>query len=335
VKTLSSITGIAFAGCLLLAGPSQAAELSVPRDGWTSWQVDAVEGAPEWCCWSSGDDRIATTETCQLDGERQGYGTRGKSTTDSLRVYARLAGGKVERLRVMSARCPVEAKTPIHELGRVAADDSTRWLVGLTKQDGVSDLSGEGDKDVMPALAMHRGDLAQEALTAMARGDASTERRKHAVFWLAMLRGVVGADITASVMFNDKDADVRKHAAFAITQSKSPRVATELIRLGNTDSEGDVRAQAWFWLAHTGAAQAEAAILAALRKDADDHVREQAIFALTQLPDERGTRALIALTEDRSLTGEQRKRAIFWLAQSSSAGAQAYLEKVLARKIAD
>ncbi len=61
-------------------------------------------------------------------------------------------------------------------------------------------------------------------------------------------------------------------------------------------------------------------------------MREHAIFALSQLPDERATRALIAAAEDRSLSSEQRKRAVFWLAQSESQGAQTYLEKVLAGK---
>jgi HEAT repeat protein len=136
-------------------------------------------------------------------------------------------------------------------------------------------------------------------------------------------------------MFNDKDSDVRKHAAFAITQSKSRRATSDLIRLGNTDLDGDVRAQAWFWLAHTGVASSEEAIVAALRKDSDDQVREQAIFALSQLPEERATRSLISVAEDRSLTSEQRKRAVFWLAQSESAGAQKYLEKVLVGKGGD
>jgi HEAT repeat protein len=95
--------------------------------------------------------------------------------------------------------------------------------------------------------------------------------------------------------------------------------------------EGEVRAKAWFWLAQTGAAESEQAIGAALRKDADDNVREQAIFALSRLPDERATRALIAAAEDRALSREQRKRAVFWLSQSEADAAQAYLEKVLAR----
>ena len=50
------------------------------------------------------------------------------------------------------------------------------------------------------------------------------------------------------------------------------------------------------------------------------------------LPEERATRALIAVAEDRSLTHEQRKRAVFWLAQSEAEGAQKYLEKVLVGK---
>jgi HEAT repeat protein len=107
------------------------------------------------------------------------------------------------------------------------------------------------------------------------------------------------------------------------------------VRLGTTDRAGEVRGLAWFGLAQPGAADAAAAIGAALKKDQDDEVREQAIFALSQLPDERATRALIAAAEDRSLSREQRRRAVFWLSQSESASAQAYLEKVLARAAAN
>jgi hypothetical protein len=35
------------------------------------------------------------------------------------------------------------------------------------------------------------------------------------------------------------------------------------------------------------------------------------------------------VAEDRSLSREQRKRAVFWLTQSESEAAQAYLERVL------
>ena len=315
---------------LALTSPVHSAELTLPRDGWASWEVQAVEGAPAMCCWSNWDDRVASRKACRLDENPGHFGTRDHETTDAVRVYARTAGGKIERLRVLAASCPVETATPIQHLDNVATDDSTLWLIGLARRGAEAGMSEDVQENVLVGLAMHRGDMAQNELSAIARGSGPAETRKKAVFWLAHLRGLPGAEVATSVMFNDKDPDMRQHAAFAITQSKSPRVTQDLIRLGNTDKDGQVRAQAWFWLAHTGAPNSEDAIVAALKKDQDDHVREQAIFALSQLPEDRATRALIAAAEDRSLSSEQRKRAVFWLAQSESAGAQKYLEKVLA-----
>lgn len=320
--------------CLMswvLAPQVLAAELTLPRDGWSSWEVAAVDDAPAWCCWGSGRAaRDGSWTSCKLDSDQGGFGSRDDETTDTVKIYARTTGGKVDRLRTLSATCPVEAATPIRDLGTVTQDDSARWLIDLAKQADPGTVKRQriGD-DVLAALAVHRGNLARDALAGMARNDARRQTRKQAVFWLAQVRGSEGADITSSVMFNDKDPDVREHAAFALGQSKSPRVAADLIKLGNTDQAGDVRAQAWFWLAQNGAPEAESAILAALKKDSDDDVRERAVFALSQLPDERSTRALIAAAEDRSLSREQRKRAVFWLAQSESDSAQAYLERVL------
>jgi len=312
-----------------LVSQAYPGELTLPRNGWASWQVPAVEEAPAWCCLSwNGNGRDVSPMTCRLDrrsGANFGYGSRDNETTDSVRVYARMAGGKVDRLHAFAAACPVETATPIHEIENVVPDDSARWLIDLVRgKSADEDLT----EDALAALAMHRGKVAGDALAGMAR-DPRKETRKQAVFWLAQLRGAEGADITSSVMFNDKDPDVREHAAFALSETESPRATADLIRLGNTDKDDDVRAQAWFWLAQTGAVEAEAAIVAALRKDPDPDVREEAIFALSQLPDERAPRALIAAAEDRSLSREQRKQAVFWLAESKSHLAQVYLEKVL------
>lgn len=313
----------------------RAVEPTLPREGWASWRVPAVENAPAWCCWN-WRDRDATSTTCRLDEKPESYGTRGHETTDAVKVYARVAAGKLDRLQVLSASCPVETRTPVSELGNVTAEDSARWLIARVKLDGADAATGTPiGENALAALAMHRGNPARDALTGFARGDARTETRKRAIFWLAMVRAADSADVISSVMFDDKDAEVRKHAAFAMAQTKLPRVAPDLIRQGNTDNVADVRAQAWFWLAQTGVADAEQAIGAAARKDTDGHVREHAIFSLSQLSDERATRALIAAAEDQTLSRQQRKRAVFWLAQSESTSAQAYLEKVLVRNIAN
>ncbi len=317
-------------GCSL-APEARAADPQLPRDGWVSWEVPAPEGTPFWCCWSSWDERVAGHKPCKLDERNYGYGTRRDGeTTDAARVYARTTGGKIDRLQVLAAACPVESKTPIRELADVTPQDSIHWLAAQAKQGGTASSDDESlEQHALAAMAMHRGDLARDELTGFARTDSRVEVRKWAVFWMAMMRGTEGADVASSVMFADASPEVRKHAALAIAHNKSPRVATDLIRLGRTDKDDDVRSQAWFWLAQSERPEAEQAITQALREDKSGHVREEAVFALSQLPDERAAKALIATAEDRTLSREQRKRAVFWLSQSESNFAQAYLEKVL------
>lgn len=92
--------------------------------------------------------------------------------------------------------------------------------------------------------------------------------------------------------------------------------------------DSGVRARAWFGLAQTGAAGAEPALKEALRDEHDAEVRTQVIFALSQLPDPRGVDALNGLVADDALTREDRKQAMFWLAQSESERAADYFEGV-------
>jgi hypothetical protein len=240
-----------------LVSPARSAEPPLPRDGWASWDVPAVDHAPAWCCfgWNDHDGMPAS---CKLDGHSNGFGSRDHATTDTVTVYARMAGGKVDRLRVLAAACPVEAKSPIQEL-TVAPDDSARWLLAQVQTDKLDD-------DALAALAVHRGAVAHDGL----------------------------------------------------------------VRIGNADRVPHHRSQAWFWLGMTGAAGAESAIAGAIRNDPDEGVREEAVFALSRLPDERAAPALIAAAEDRSLSREQRKRAVFWLSQSESTAALAYLDRILA-----
>jgi HEAT repeats len=317
-----------FAAAALFLGVATsipAADLDLPTDGWTSWDIPAVAGAPAWCC-QKPDRSPAETTVCKLDDRQNGYISSDSETTDAVRIYARFADGKLQRLRALSADCAVQANSEIRKLS-VPEQTSVEWLSGLIGPYGRVDIRLRND--AMAALAVHRTSLAYDALAGMARRGEQLEVRKNAVFWLALLRGSDGANLTKSLMFGDSDARMREHAAFALTQSRSPRVADDLIRLATTDRDRKVRGQAWFWLSHMGSPQTETAINAALRSETDHHVREQAIFALSQLPEDRATRALIGVVENKALAQVDRKKAIFWLAQTNSDGAIAYLDKVL------
>jgi hypothetical protein len=240
-----------------LVGPARAAGPVLPSDGWASWDIP-VDNVAAWCCFSSKNHGNAP-HSCKLDGHDDNFGTRDDERTDTITVYARTAAGKVDRLRVLSATCPVEAQTPIQGLQGVAADDSARWLIAQSAEKPLIE-------NALAALSVHPGDVARNGL----------------------------------------------------------------VSIGNGDARAEVRSKAWFWLAIAGGPGAETPISAAVRKDPDDGVREQAVFALSQLPDERATQALIAIAEDRSLSREQRKRAVFWLSQQESGAALAYLDKILA-----
>jgi hypothetical protein len=265
MSALRRLLSIATLVAATIGSSARAAEPQLPRDGWVSWDV-SVGDAPAWCCFGDRDgrDRDGLAGACKLDGHNNGFGTRHDARTDTITVYARATAGQLDRLRVLSATCPVETKMPVAEQ-TVTADESTRWLVAQAKGDQ-SDNRGSLADDALAALSMHRGDVARDAI----------------------------------------------------------------ITLGNTDPRTHIRSQAWFWLAMSGAKGSEAPISAAMRKDPDGGVREQAVFALSRLPDERATMALIAAAKDQTLSRDQRKRAMFWLAQSESPAALAFLDEVLA-----
>jgi HEAT repeat protein len=323
---------LAMISLALACGSAVGAELNPPRDGWATWDVPAVADTPAWCCFG-GDGSARRSPVCRLDGGRSGYSSRDGETTDTIRLYARFIDGKLSRLRALAPSCEIESSSTAQVLAHVSVDDSARWLIGLL--DATRDAIGIGRRqrtDVMASLAAHRTQLAQDTLVQLARTDESVESRKDAVFWLAQLRGVEGARVATALMFEDPDAHVREHATFAVSQSKSLQKAHDLIRAATTDRKARVRSQAWFWLAQTGATETETAIGSALRTEQDNRVRNQAVFALSQLPDERAVRALIGVAEDSTLPRDDRKQAIFWLAQEESDAALTYLDRVIAAK---
>lgn len=314
---------LVFAG-LVATHAANGAGFTPPTDGWASWQVPAVAGAPDWCCFDWLGDRTRSAK-CKLDDKRgQSYGSLDSDgSVDSMRLYARFEGGELRRIRALGPGCPVETRDGITDLGSVAADDSARWLIAQTKAD--EDVAS----DVLAALATHAGTVARDGLVKIARSDEHRENRKSAVFWIGQLRASDSADALKSVMFEDADPELREHAAFSLSQSVVPDRDDALIRLGRTDRAPDVRAKAWFWLAQTGAPESETAIAEALATESDEDVREQAIFALSQLPDERAVDALTTIVEDSRRSRDERKRALFWLGQNESPRAQAYLAEVL------
>jgi hypothetical protein len=301
------------------------ADLSqMKQDGWHTWRVAATEGAPEWCChaWHSGS---VYASSCDLDGRQTGYGsaTDNQRIVDQMQIYAHLQEGQITKIRAFSTRCPVTANTDIVDLGFVATASSIAWLEKRLQPH--TKLS----TDALAAIAVHDGQESLNLLLDVAESSAALENRKDAVFWMGQLRATEAEADMKRLMFNDANAKFREHAAFVLSQSNASGRIEALAKLGRDDGDGDVRSQAWFWLAQTGSAEAEAQIQRALHEERDTDVREQAIFALSQLPEERAAKALAIVIENRQLGENDRKHALFWLAQLGSDAAMSYVDRLL------
>lgn len=292
-------------------------------DGWQTWRVEAVENAPEMCCfsWSSG---AASRRQCDLDRRHGGFGSseENPAANSTVQIYVLMKGGDIAKIRALSASCPVVAGSRINDLGPINADDSADWLRQFVG-------SEEFGSQAIAAIAVHEGSMARSMLVDAAKPGNNLELREDAIFWMAQARLEETADDMKHYVFADESAAIRKHAAFSYSQSKAADVADTLIRQGRDDRMPDVRSQAWFWLAQTESVEAEAAIRHALLNDADEGVRDEAVFALSQLPERRAVNALAAILEDRSLEMEIREQALFWLAQTESDEAFEYIDRLL------
>jgi hypothetical protein len=239
---------------VLLAFASQAVAepLQLPREGWVSWEVAAPEDAPAWCCFGSWQDKLPRA-TCKLDARHTGFGTRDHETTDTFKVYARFAGGKLDRLQALAASCPVETKTPIRELSSIATDDSARWLIAQVKQGGTDAVTREPIAEgALAALSMHRGELASNSLAGFALRDARADNRQWAGFWLSQSGAANAEQVLGESLRKDSDEEVREQAVFALSQLPDERATPALIATAEDRSlPNEQRKQAIFWLSQS------------------------------------------------------------------------------------
>lgn len=290
---------------------------------WVSWTVPVIEGQGFTCCWS----RDWKPSGCRLEEQNQSWGNSDKDSRQDpyLNVLVRLQNGRVNRVRSVSASCPLNAGgRRFVWLEGVKPEESVRFLAELVKG-GNDDVDREG----LDALAFHRNSGALDALADFATSTRHRkEIREHALFWLGQARGREGYEVVARVLREDKDDEIRTKAIFALSQSPVAEAGEVLVRTARSDRSPEVRSQAMFWLSQMDHPQAPATILEAVAKDADPEVREQGVFALSQLPKGKGVPLLIKLGRE-SRDREVRKQALFWLAESDDPEAMKFLEKML------
>jgi hypothetical protein len=215
---------------------------------WVAYAVPAVESRGRACC-GSGDGCCGG---CRLEPEG-GDGTyvSGPSArsrlepSTTLHVFARVAQGRIERIRMFSDDCGIDAGgATVHWLTGISGAESAAWLAGVA--------DGAGERRVvngaLVALAMHADAMAVDRLIALARTGAVAHTRGQALFWLAHRASDETIGAIRDAIDHDPETDVKRRAVFALSQLPPDEGVPRLIDVARAHSNTAVRRQAMFWL---------------------------------------------------------------------------------------
>jgi hypothetical protein len=297
---------------------------------WLTWSVpSAIDGNA--CCWDNRDSRQA--QSCSLASNSYGMNMSnddGRPGDPTLVVYAHVAGGEVDKLRVFSASCRVDrAGESVQDIAGVTPAESVAYLEGLVKGSEGDRAAKRRNDGALSAIAMHDDKSADAVLERVARDGETKQLRHSAAFWLGNTRERPGYEALVRLRGSD-DASFREHLTFCFSQSKVKEAPAALIDMARNDPSSRVRGQALFWIAQKARKKTDADVIRAATDDPDVEVKKKAVFALSQIPNGEGVPDLIRVaTENKSR--EVRKQAMFWLGQSKDPRALAFFEKVLSQ----
>jgi len=319
---------------------------SQPDVTWIGYSVPVTDGERVMCCFNSGtsffngtpsygsgccglctlENTTSTSMTTRAEA-RPAAGVIKLEGSDQMIVLFRIAERAVDRIRVFSEDCQLDAGgRPVRWLENVRPADSVALLESFvgTQTDGKTRIT-EG---AISAIAMHGDPAADASLDRLMAPTQPESVRKKVTFWLGNSRGRHGFETLRRVLRDDPSVEVRKGAIFGMTQSRVPESTDALIAIARTDAEPRLRSEALFWLAQRAGDKVSAMIADRIDQDPDTEVKKKAVFALSQLPKDEGVPLLIKVARTNT-NPEVRKQAMFWLGQSRDPRATDFFAEIL------
>ena len=313
-----------------------AAAAAQPEPSWVAWKLPSVDGRSQSCCWYSNNDE--RWYGCGLEPQTAGAAmTRPQQPTGpvpleagtSVLVMARVANGKVERVRTFSDDCPLDAGGRTVKLVEgVTPDASVRWLSEQIAASLAADGRSSLYNNALSAIANTAGPAADAALVKFTDASHPSQVRRQAVFWIGQSRGSAGFSTLKALLAREPAGDVRRSVVQAISRSRVPEALPTLLAIAKSDPDANTRGEALFWLAQSAGKAAAADITSAIENDPDTKVQERAVQALSQLPKAEGVPLLINVARTHR-NAKVRERAMFWLGQSKDPRATKFFEEIL------
>ena len=315
---------------LLAAAPAADLKSRIAAEsGWVGYKVPIVAAAGVPCCfeWHGKAHRVG----CDLDARNWSFGDDDEHSrvakSDTLAVYWHVDNGRADKIRAVATTCPVDSAKPIRWLDEVTEADSIAALSDWTREQA----KAKDADDALPALAYHAGKPATSALADLAAPAHPESLREQALFWLGQARGAEGADIVERFAKTDADPELRAKAIFALSQSHADDPYLKIRAISHADTSAHVRSQALFWMAQMHDARARADIIAAVRAERSEDALDEAVFALSQLDGEADAALIDVVRGD--FPRKAKEKALFWLGQSGSDQAIAFLDEVLTKTV--
>lgn len=194
----------------------------------------AQPGGPAWIAYEVPSVRRYNLG-CEYvsPGGRTAPGVVHLEPPDHAVVLFRVVNGAVNRIRVLSPDCEIDAGgAPLH------------WLTEVRPAESLA-LLGTFDFDQsMTAIAMHQDPSADAALERMVASGQPESVRRRAAFWLGAARGRRGFEIARNLVDRDPSQSVRQRAVEGIAASQEPEALDVLIAIARKDGDLRVRRQA-------------------------------------------------------------------------------------------
>ena len=179
------------------------AQATTPR--WVAWQVPMTDGERNMCCYYSDDYNTGGIRGCRMEpqtGDGPYKPPQIANPTGPVRleggtqvtIFVRLIDKRIERLRVLSDDCPVDAGgLDLHWITGVTGADSVAWLKARALDETMeADVKSKIAHAAVRAIALHRDPSAVTTLIEFARAtpqtSSSTNLRREAMTGLGQSR---------------------------------------------------------------------------------------------------------------------------------------------------
>jgi hypothetical protein len=204
---------------------------------WVGYSVATTSRGDDGGCWSSNDGfGIRRVGPLKLEG------------SDIVYVLYRVADRRVDRIRLASSECPLDAGgLTVRWLTGVSATASLDWLTRFT-----TDSAHRLQSQAIVAIALHADPPALDRLLSFARDGKDARLRADALFWVAQRAGAKAMETISGAIDNDPDTEVKKKAVFALSQMPRDEGVPKLVEVARHHRNVEVRRQAMFWLGQSG-----------------------------------------------------------------------------------